>query len=132
MIVVLDSNVLISAFITNGVCHKVLAQCIESHQPVISPFIKDEINRIFLKKLKYHEEFFQKVNDFIIEFESANPPILKNQICKDRDDDNILALAVDVKADIIITGDNDLLEIQQFENIPIIKPNQFWKFIDDH
>ena len=37
----------------------------------------------------------------------------------------ILELAVSGQADVIITGDNDLLDISRFEGIPIITPIDF-------
>jgi predicted nucleic acid-binding protein len=55
-----------------------------------------------------------------------NPKPLTKPVCRDADDDWILAAALEAKADIIVTGDNDLLVLQSFQNIGIIKPNEFW------
>jgi predicted nucleic acid-binding protein len=38
---------------------------------------------------------------------------------------NILSLALDGKADYIVSGDKDLLDLSSFRNIPIIKPAEF-------
>ena len=45
--------------------------------------------------------------------------------CRDPDDNIILALAVDGKADTIVSGDKDLLDLRTFRGIPIIKPAEF-------
>ena len=45
--------------------------------------------------------------------------------CRDPDDNILLALAVDGKADTIVSGDKDLLELNPFRGIPIIKPAEF-------
>lgn len=46
-------------------------------------------------------------------------------ICRDVDDDKFLALAVTGQADVIISGDGDLLELVTHEGIPILTPAQF-------
>jgi len=46
-------------------------------------------------------------------------------VCRDPDDDWILAAALVGKAQCIITGDKGLLAIAHFENIDIIAPIDF-------
>jgi len=46
-------------------------------------------------------------------------------ICRDADDDNIIACAVAAKADYLVTGDADLLEINSYKDIKIITPRDF-------
>ena len=46
-------------------------------------------------------------------------------ICRDSNDDFLLALAKDGKANYLLTGDNDLLEIGEFEKTTIIKISDF-------
>lgn len=45
-------------------------------------------------------------------------------ICRDYKDNFLLNLAVDAKADYLVTGDEDLLSLGEIENIPIINYNQ--------
>ena len=46
-------------------------------------------------------------------------------MCRDPDDDEVLALAIAAQADlIIISGDKDLFALQQFNGIPILSPAQ--------
>ncbi len=49
------------------------------------------------------------------------------ELCRDQKDNFLLSLAKDGKADYLITGDKDLLEIGQLENTPIITISQFLK-----
>ena len=56
--------------------------------------------------------------------EAIEPPPLPRPVCRDCDDDEVLALAIAVKADPIASGDNDLLVLQQFNAIPILTPAQ--------
>ena len=44
------------------------------------------------------------------------------RVCRDTKDNMFLELAVDGKADLIVTGDKDLLELTPFQGIAIITP----------
>ena len=50
------------------------------------------------------------------------PPPLSQPICRYPDDDHVLALALAANADVIVSGDNDLLSLGNFEGIQIIGP----------
>ena len=56
--------------------------------------------------------------------EVIEPPPLSQPVCRDADDDEVLALAIAAQADLIVSGDNDLLVLQQFNGIPILNPAQ--------
>ena len=45
--------------------------------------------------------------------------------CRDPDDDKILELAVNGHADYIVTGDDDLLVMNPFRGIEIVRPAEF-------
>jgi uncharacterized protein len=53
-----------------------------------------------------------------------DPVPLPRQVCRDPDDDAVLALARFALADLIISGDDDLLSLGSFEGIPIVTPAQ--------
>ena len=46
-------------------------------------------------------------------------------ICRDPDDNKFLALAIAAKADYVVSGDKDLLVLEDIENIPIITMSNF-------
>jgi uncharacterized protein len=50
------------------------------------------------------------------------PPPLPQPICRDPDDDEVLALAAAAKAELIVSGDNDLLSLKSFQAIAIVAP----------
>ena len=52
------------------------------------------------------------------------PPALAKPVCRDPDDDAVLALAIAAQADLIVSGDDDLLSLTHFEGIPILTPVQ--------
>ncbi len=55
MRVLLDTNVLIAAFITHGTCSDLFEHCIRQHEIVISQFILDELEGHLRKKFKFPE-----------------------------------------------------------------------------
>jgi putative PIN family toxin of toxin-antitoxin system len=50
--------------------------------------------------------------------------------CRDPDDDKFIELAVNGRADAIVTGDHDLLALNPFRDIPIMTPASFVQSID--
>lgn len=58
------------------------------------------------------------------------PPLPQPQpVCRDPDDDEVLALAIAAKAEIIVSGDNDLLSMKHFAGIPILALAEAVSFI---
>ena len=62
--------------------------------------------------------------------EVIEPPPLPQPVCRDPDDDQVLALAIAAKVDHIVSGDKDLLSLSSFQGIPIIPPAQAISFIE--
>ena len=56
--------------------------------------------------------------------EVIEPPPLAQPVCRDPDDDELLALALAAQVDLIVSGDDDLLVLQAIEGIPILTPAQ--------
>ena len=53
-----------------------------------------------------------------------------DHICRDPDDDEVLAVAATAKADAIVTGDKDLLTLKSNGGIPILSPRQLVELLD--
>ena len=126
MKIVFDTNVILSALITQGLSSRVLNICIDKHQLFISPWI---INEVLLKldvKMHVPKSEIERVSIFLDNiFNKINPEGDLPKLCRDKDDNNILLLAQNVKANIIITGDNDLLSLKEYLKTKIISPRQF-------
>ena len=50
----------------------------------------------------------------------VEPAELPNPVCRDSDDDQVLAAAISGKADLIVSGDDDLLALRSFQGIEIV------------
>ena len=128
MRVVLDTNIYISAFLFAGKARKVLELLIENR---IGAFISDEIlNEI--KQVLNREKFGldkEHVDAIITEIAGITHKVYPDEsirhVCRDSADHIILECAVKSKADFIITGDHDLLVLQDFLGTHIISPAPF-------
>lgn len=129
MKVVLDTNVLIAALIARGVCADLLEHCMLSHTLVTSDFILDEPRGHLLGKFNHTDkDADQAVGLFKSQMQLVTPRPLDAPACRDSDDDQILGTALAGQAECIITGDKDLLILQQYEGIQIVSPGGFLDF----
>jgi len=126
MRIVLDANVVVAAFASRGLCESILEVCLHSHQIVFCVDLIDEIVRNLHRKVQLPEEIVERIGRFLREQAIlADPVALEPGTCRDPDDVKILGLATAVKADFIVTGDQDLLTLERFNSIPIVSPRTF-------
>lgn len=126
MRIVLDTNVLLAAFIACGVCHQLLEHCVRYHHLVSSEFILNEVREKLIDKFNYESEVVDEVLTFLrLRMGVVTPTSLASPICRDSDDDNILAAAVAGNCECIVTGDKDLLVLNPFQGIDIVNPSSF-------
>lgn len=131
MRVLLDTNVLIAAFIAHGTCHDLFEHVTRHHQLVTSRYILDELVRHLLGKFHFSKKESLEVVTLIrerAELVSAEPIELPCEI--DPDDLPVLGAALAGSCHCLVTGDKELLELGRVGNIPILPPSQFWKFED--
>ncbi len=127
MKIVLDTNVIISAFFWKGNERIVLNKCKEKeHEMVISPEILEEVDVVLDSKFSVPDD---KRGDFlrniIVISRLVFPNIEINVIKEDPSDNRILECAVCGKAEFIISGDKDLLNLKEYEGITICNARDF-------
>jgi putative PIN family toxin of toxin-antitoxin system len=128
MRVILDSNIIIAAFATRGLCHAVFELCLDRHEIILSSFLLNEIESNLARKLKLPNEIRSEIKDFLIESTiHIEAPELSSQICRDPSDDMVLSLTRESNAEYVVTGDEDLLSLKQFKSTKIISPREFWE-----
>lgn len=136
--VVLDANVYVSAAIARDnrspsvrIVHAATARQVET---IICPRLLGEIGSVLsrerLRRLLSLEEALAFVED-LPAFTTlvANPAEPYPEVCRDSDDDYLLALASEQEAELLCTGDRDLLDLPQ-EGIPIVSPRAFVERLD--
>ena len=128
MRVTLDSNVLIAAFATRGLCQAVLELCIEKHAVVLGEGILREVEDCFLNKLKIPG----KMSDALMRFIEGKAEILNTGEslgieCEDPDDVHALSLVVKGDVECLVTGGKALLKMGKIGNTRILSPRGFWE-----
>jgi len=131
MKIVLDTNVVIAAFATHGLCHLVFEAVLAHHEIVLSPYLIQEIQTNLTKKLKLPEE---RAREIVVFLKSQAKPLAKDRPlggvkCRDPEDIKILALAVNQRAAAVVTGDQDLLVLKAVGAIVIVSPREFWDML---
>lgn len=132
MRVLLDTNVLLAAYLTRGVCHELLEHCKRSHRIVTSDRLLREFEAKLVKKVKAPAEKAAAAVALVrAEAEVVSPAPLEIAVSRDPDDDWVLATASAGRCDCIVTGEKDLLVLDAFAGIPVISPGSFWRFEAD-
>lgn len=123
MRIVFDTNVLFAAFVAHGVCSGLYEECLLHGQIVVSPFILEELHEKLRTKAKLtHAEADEVIATVSADARTVAVSPLERPICRDADDDFILATALAAQADALVTGDKDLLVLERIEGIPILSP----------
>ena len=127
MRVVLDANVLVAAIATRGACAELLARVLAVHEYGMDENLNDEVLDVLRNKFKLPADRLAAVSAFFertaVHVESIP---LETPTCRDPDDDRLLALARGFRAEVLVTGDNDLLVLHPWCGIPILRPRDFW------
>jgi len=127
MKLVLDTNVLIAAFITHGACNELLEYCAVNHEIVLSPFILDELKEKLGQKFNFAPPEAEAVVQLLkSRFAVVAPRLPATPICRDTDDDTILGTAFAGDCECIVTGDKDLLVLHRVNGIRLVSPADFW------
>ena len=125
MRIVFDTNVIVAGIVAEGLCREL----IESHLPEHTPILSDRLWKELLEKLR--DKFDLTADDLPLLALYRRQAVwcevrpLDAPVCRDPDDDWVLATALAGRAEAIVTGDADLLVLGAFEGIAILSPRQF-------
>lgn len=128
--IVLDTNVLISATLwDNSVAQKLLFKCIrENIQIFSSQDIIEEYQEILGRDFDYSEEETKNIMEKVLQFIILVSPCIKvNAVKEDADDNKIIECAIESKADYIVSYDKHLLNLKEYQEIKIAKPEEITK-----
>jgi len=128
MRIVLDTNVLVSATLKEQSTPAAAVRLVlASHVLLTSAATQHELHRILSKPYFQTTSKGKVIASLDAVFADAEMIAITQAImaCRDPSDDQFLELAVNGKADLIISGDNDLLSMIIFRGIPIVTPAKF-------
>lgn len=128
MKVCLDSNVLVSAFATRGLAADVLRVVLAEHELLVPVVVLAEVERVLRDKFQLPPASLSLAKQVLGGQTSVpRPPTVLTLAIRDPDDAWVLASAVAGGADLLITGDADLLSVASQSPIPILTPRAFWE-----
>jgi putative PIN family toxin of toxin-antitoxin system len=128
MRVFLDTNVLVSAVATRGLCTDVLREILLSHQLVLSTPLLAELKKALHNKVGIPQEIISDFINLLTQDSTLSDNAeLRDIDINDKDDILILSTAINGDAELFVTGDKELLELGKIQTMRIVSPRQFWE-----
>ena len=131
MRVVFDTNVLYSALAAKGFCEEVLDEAVGECATIWSSPLNQELELLLARRHKIGPATEAALAAYTELCEFVEPLPLPARVCRDKNDDMVLAPALAGKADLIVTGDDDLLVLKKFRDIRIVSPRQFLELLNE-
>jgi uncharacterized protein len=127
--IALDSSVLIAAHISRaGVCAELLEDLLLHHELVTSEFILEELGRKLLEKFSFPKREAAQVAAFLRRVAMVvTPADMPSDVCRDPTDIPVLGTAVGGECTLLVSVDRDPLDMQRINEIPIIRPGEYWR-----
>ena len=133
MRVVVDTNVWISRLLlSRSVAARALDKALDSSEVMVSEILVAELANVLSRgkfdryvSVQDREEFLRRV----LQVATVAPVLSEVEVCRDPDDNQVLALALDSESDYILTGDRDLLVLHPWRGVKIVTPQNSVNFL---
>lgn len=132
MKIVIDTNVLINGFKDEYSYEKKIIDAVIAGE--IEAYANRQTlreNKLIARQLIDNDEYQRELNNL---FGQINWVVNKRQIriVREEEDNKILESAVEAGAEYLISSDNDLLQLYEYQNVKIVRPAEFWvKYKDE-
>ncbi len=128
MKIFLDTNILVSALATHGLCADLYERLLTNHEIVIGEPVVLEVLDILQRKFGANSDLLIKV-EVELRLLSVIPAqaVAPNLPIHDTDDPWIIACALCANAACFVTGDAELLGLGSVSDMPIISPRVCWE-----
>ncbi len=128
MRVFLDTNVLVSAFASRGICADLLELVLLEHDLIVGDNVLRELGKALRSKVRLPAARTSEIVKFVADeaskvVEESRPVDAK----VDPDDALVLGEALGGRAEMFVTGDAALRQLVTVEGITIVSPRQFWE-----
>jgi putative PIN family toxin of toxin-antitoxin system len=126
---VLDTNLLVSGMLLRGsASRQVIVKASNEGLFLASEATLVELLQVF-QRPKFDRAVRLELREALVREYAQRCQIVavhsRIQACRDARDNKFLELALDGRADLILTGDQDLLTMSPFRGIPILSPTQY-------
>jgi putative PIN family toxin of toxin-antitoxin system len=123
----LDTNVLVSAYAARGVCADLVRFILAGHELMTGEVNLEELRRLLRERFRAPPERLDAIESELraqtVVPRPAEPAPVR---VRDPDDRWVLASALSGGADLLVTGDRDLLDVADQVSIPIVDPRGCW------
>ena len=127
MRVFLDTNVLISALAARGLCADLMRLLLAKHDVLTGEVNLVELRRVLTKRFKASAAQVDVIEQLLRDQTVIpKPAALLSLKVRDADDAWVLASAVAGSADLLVSGDQDLLVLATRAPLPILSPRDAW------
>ena len=127
MRVVLDTNVLLAAIATHGLCQALVALVFRDHVVILSDHILGEVMRHYQGTFKATKRQAEAVGAALrAQSEIVDPAVVPRGTVQDKDDLPVLGTGVAASASVVVTGDQELLLLGLFRDVAILSPRDFY------
>ncbi len=127
MKVFLDTNILASAFGTRGLCADVFREVLSRHELVISEALFEELKSVLKKKFSVPRDLIDEILVFLqTDTHLEKSKVLHEIPITDKKDLIVISSALEAKAEILVTGDKEILRLKHYKKLRFASPRQFW------
>ena len=128
MKIFLDTNVLVSAYATRGICSDLVRFVLAEHELMTGEVNLEELRRVLGERFQAPRERLDAIeSELRAEAVVPRPPEPSPVAVRDPDDRWVLASATSGGADLLVTGDKDLLAVAREAPIPVVDPRGCWE-----
>ena len=129
MRVFLDTNVLVAAFATRGLCADLFRVVLVEHRLVVTPIVLEELERVLREKIGLPANRVEAVLDLLAAYLVEQNLDLETAALglRDASDEPIVNSAIAARADLIVSGDGDLVEAEL--PLRVVTPRGLWEVL---
>jgi putative PIN family toxin of toxin-antitoxin system len=125
-----DTNVLVSAFATRGLCADLFAHVLLEHDLIVGEVVLAELRTKLRQKIKLPKQTIDEIEALLREATVvARPRKHLGLGIGDPDDEWVVASAVAGGAEVMVTGDAAVLEVSPPASLRIVSPRSLWELL---
>lgn len=127
-----DTNVLIAAFATRGLCADLFAHVLLEHDLVVGDVVLTELRTTLRTKFKLPKKTIDEIDAQLRDGLVVKRPAKHLGLgISDPDDEWVVASAVAGGADVLVTGDAAVLKLGKRAPLPVLSPRGLWELLRD-